>query len=142
MSLKQMLRASNTRVRLGVGLVLAGLFCIQCTRSDATRSNGLVAVAGGQTVGQVSPARLAEIERLAKQDHIALLRQCIDNYKAKYQDYTVTFSKTERINGQLRPEQQIDVKFRDRPFSVASATDSKNSSRNAVDTPAGQSHRP
>ncbi len=99
--------------------MLAALFCIQCTRSEATKTNSVVAVADGQTVGHVSAQRMAEIERLAAKDHILLLRQCLENYDAKYQDYTCTFCKTERINGQLRPEQQIDVKFRDTPFSVA-----------------------
>ena len=35
MSWKRMLRSTNSRVRLGVGLLLAALFCIQCTPSDA-----------------------------------------------------------------------------------------------------------
>lgn len=118
MPLKRLFKPSNARIRLGVGLVLAALFCIQCTRSEATRS-GQVAVMGGQTIGHISSQRLAELEKLARTDHRSLLRQGLQNYQAHYQDYTCTFSKTERINGQIRPEQQVDVKFRESPFSVA-----------------------
>ena len=35
--LRNLLNPTNRRIRLFVGLLLAGLFCIQCTRSEAIR---------------------------------------------------------------------------------------------------------
>jgi len=119
MTLRRYLRPTNARLRLAVGGVLAALFCIQCTRSDALRGGSLAqAVTPGSAAG-VSPRRLAELERLARTDHIALLRLAREYYRKNYRDYTCTFVKQERINGQLRPEQHIAVKFLEQPFSVA-----------------------
>lgn len=119
MSFMRAFRPTNSRVRLGVGLILAALFCIQCTRSEAVRDDNVVTVVDGKTIGHVSPARLAELEKLAKTNQIELLKQSIEHYRVSYQDYTCTFSKTERIDGQLRATQKVDVKFRQAPFSVA-----------------------
>ncbi len=119
MSLKRVFRPTNTRIRLGVGLVLAGLFCIQCTRSVAVRSSSFVTAVSGHTVGQTSEQQARQFERLAAEDHIALIKLALEHYRSNYQDYTCTFVKQERINGQLRPEEWIKVKYMDRPFSVA-----------------------
>lgn len=119
MSLKRILRPTNTRIRLGVGLVLAGLFCIQCTRSDALRGSSFVTAVSGQTIGQNTPQQVRELERLAAEDHVALLQRALAHYRDSFQDYTCTLIKQERINGQLRPEQWIEVKYVDRPFSVS-----------------------
>jgi len=69
MLMNRLFRPTNSRIRLSVGLVLAGGFCLSWTR------------AGG--------------------------------------DYTCTFIKQERISGQLKAEQWMDVKFAEKPFSVA-----------------------
>lgn len=118
MSFMRVFRPTNSRIRLWVGLILATLFCIQCTRSEAVRDENVVTVVDGKTIGHVSPARLAELEKLAKTNHVELLKQAMDHYRASYQDYTCTFCKTERVDGQLRATQKIDVKFRQKPFSV------------------------
>lgn len=119
MSPKRILRPTNTRIRLAVGIVLAGLFCIQCTRSDALRSSSFVTAVSGETIGQKSPRQVRELERLAAEDHVALLQRALAHYRDSFQDYTCTLIKQERINGQLRPEQWIEVKYADRPFSVS-----------------------
>jgi len=121
MPARRVFRITNNRVRLGVGLVLVGLFCIQCTHPDAERDGKVIAGVSGQTAGKVSAEKQKALEALARTDHVALLKQAIGHYRASYQDYTCTFMKTERIDGRQRDEQEIRVKFRDKPFSVAMA---------------------
>lgn len=119
MLLKRVIRLTNIRIRLVVGLLLAAMFCLQCIQPDVFSSDMQVMAIAGSSVEAASPDRLKELERLAKTDHIGLLRQALANYRSSYQDYTCTFTKQERINGQFRDEQQIEVKFLDKPFSVA-----------------------
>jgi len=118
-SIRRVFKASNTRTRLAVGLLLAALFCIQCTRSDAFRSRKLFAAISNRSEGRITPAQLKHLEKLARTDHIALLKLALAHYDRNYHDYTCTFIKQERISGRLKDEQWIDVKFMDKPFSVA-----------------------
>lgn len=114
MWLKRIVHPTNNRARLVVGLLLAALFCIQCTRSEAFRTNPLITDAlgaGGASAGQ--------LERLARKDHVALLKFALKTYSENYRDYTCTFIKQERLNGQLKREQWIEVKYVEEPFSVA-----------------------
>jgi len=119
MSLRRILRPTNTRLRLGVGLVLAGLFCIQCTRSDAVRDRSYMGVVSGQAIGEVPAQQIRRLEQLAAEDHLRLLALALENYRDSYQDYTCTFIKQERINGQLRPAETVEVKYLEKPFCVS-----------------------
>ena len=119
MALKRYLRPSNLRVRLVVGLALAVVFCLQCSQTQANRSSQFVTAVGGNSVGEQPGAVVNELERLARTDHVALLKKALEHCQQNYQDYTCTFIKQERVNGQLGPEQWIDVKFMEKPFSVA-----------------------
>jgi hypothetical protein len=118
MGFKRALRPTNRKVRLLVGLLLAGLFAIQCTRTEAWKeSSGVIAV-DGHAIG--TNADIAnKIEKLAKTDHIALLEMCLKNCQDKYQDFTCTFTKQEVISGVSKGQQVMDVKFMAKPFSVA-----------------------
>ena len=116
--LKPMLRLTNRRVRFMVGLLLAGLFCVQCTRTDAVSESRFVTSVSGRPVGATSADVLNKLEKMAKSDHVALLQFCLENYQNSYRDYTCTFSKQERMGGDLKPEQVMNVKFMDSPFSV------------------------
>lgn len=60
----------------------------------------------------------AEMERLAKNDPIAFLQECIRRYDREVQGYTTTLSKHERIEGSIHPSELIEVAFREKPFSV------------------------
>jgi len=109
--LKKILRPTNRRVRVFVGLLLAGLFCIQCTQSVTV---------GGSKLEKASTAEAGDkLEKLAKEDHIAFLEMCLRNYDEKYHDYTCTLIKQEIIRGAQKPEQWMNVKFSEKPFSVA-----------------------
>ena len=115
MSLKQILRPSNRRVRYLVGLLLVGLFCIQCIHPTDTTST--VAIA---TIRDADPKAAAQkIVDLAKTDHIALLKYCLDHYNKTCRDYTCTLIKQERISGVLGAEQEVQAKYKESPFSVA-----------------------
>jgi len=109
--LKKLLHPTNRRVRVFVGILLAGLFCIQCTQS--------VSVGGSKLETATTATATEKIEKLAREDHIALLEMCLDNYNKNYRDYTCTLIKQEVIRGTRKPEQWINVKFTEKPFSVA-----------------------
>ncbi len=117
--LKYLFRPTNRRVRLMVGVFLAVLFCIQCTRTEAFRESRYISVMGGKAFGKNAPDVVSEIETLAKSNHIALLEKCLKNYEASYRDFTCTFIKQERIRGTLKAEQHINVKHLTTPFSVS-----------------------
>jgi hypothetical protein len=116
---KSWFRPTNRRVRLVVGLLLAGLFSVQCTRTSAWRESDVVTPVDGKVVGANSSDVVQKVDRLARSDHAELLAYCLDNARGRYRDYTCTFVKQERIGGQLKDAQHIEVRFLDDPFSVA-----------------------
>ena len=66
-----------------------------------------------------SPDELSrQIVALAENDHIALLEMAVDRYDRTIRNYTGTFTKQERIKGELGPVQVIAFKFRQEPFSL------------------------
>ncbi len=109
----------NHRIRLLVGVFLAGLFCIHCTHSEAVKNpREKVVHVSGKEVGGNSPGVIKKVVALAKSDHMALLEYCLKNYERSYADYTCTFVKQERMAGKLGAPQVVEVKFMDDPFSV------------------------
>ncbi len=119
MTLKRIFRPTNRRIRLAVGVLVAGLFCIQCTRSEAFRQSRFVVPISGKTIGTNAPGVTEEVIELAKTDHIALLKYCLASYDQRYRDYTCTLIKQERIDHHIGQEQELHAKFRGEPFSVA-----------------------
>ena len=119
MKVKRLFEPPNRRVRILVGLLLAGLFSVQITHTEALRKPDSVSAISGRLVGVPGPSSLSRLEELAKTDHIALLEYCLENYRANFRSYTTTLVKQERINGAIGKEQTIDVKFMQSPFSVA-----------------------
>ena len=122
MSLQNLLRRTNRKVRVLVGLMLVGLVFVACTRTEGdAESTGLISAVDGKVIGHNAPAVLDKVEHLARTDHAALLSFCLDNYAARFKDYTCTFIKQERIGGSLGEEQWTNVKFMQSPYSVAMA---------------------
>ncbi|MFP3937447.1 MAG: DUF1571 domain-containing protein [Phycisphaerae bacterium] len=105
-------------MRLVVGLLLAGLFSVQCTQSSGWKDSDVVSAVNGAAVGANSSETVGKIDELARKDNIALLEWCLENARGRYRDYTCTFVKQERIGGRLKDAQQMDVKFLSEPFSV------------------------
>ena len=117
MSIRKLVRPTNGRIRLAVGLGLLALICIQCVNpTEAVRETDLFGSARIDTASEPVAQRL---ETLAATDPIALLTLCIKHYDKTIGDYTCTFIKRERIQGKDGASQEIRVKFLDRPFSVA-----------------------
>lgn len=114
---RKILRLTNRRARLLVGLFLAGLFCVQCMPTDANSDSTVKQVIDGKVIGGANDK--AAIEKMAKTDHVALLEYCLKHYNATYKDYTCTLIKQERIRGTLGAEQWVQVKFLEKPFSVS-----------------------
>ncbi|MCE5325714.1 MAG: DUF1571 domain-containing protein [Planctomycetaceae bacterium] len=121
MNAKDFFAPRNRRVRLLVGLLLAVLFCVQCTRVMIQPDKYISVIPGEEVVKAEKQAADAQISKLAKDNHIALLEKCLDNYKNTISSYRCTLVKQERIGGSLLPEQVVDVKFMQSPFSVAMA---------------------
>ena len=119
MMLRSILHPSNRRIRLIVGVLVAGLLCVQCTRSEAFRQSRFLVALSGEVLTANAPEVSTEVARLAKTDHIALLEYCLAACQGRYQDYTCTLIKQERIGGRVSNEQEIAVKFVSDPFSVA-----------------------
>ncbi|MFW6132483.1 MAG: DUF1571 domain-containing protein [Planctomycetota bacterium] len=119
MELLKRLHPTNRSVRILVGLLLAALFLVQCTRTDAVREGGVVRAVDGKALGETDPEVLAKVERLGKTDHAALLSYCLEQYEGRFANYTCTFVKQERIGGTLQKPQTIEVKFAESPYSVA-----------------------
>jgi hypothetical protein len=60
----------------------------------------------------------ATMERLARTDPVAFLENCLRRYDREVRGYTATMVKQERIKGDLRPTEVVEVSFQEKPFSV------------------------
>ena len=58
------------------------------------------------------------MERLAKTDALAFLEKCLLRYEREVKGYTAKLKKHERVHGKMQPAEEIDVSFREKPFSV------------------------
>lgn len=118
--LRRVFRPTNRRVRIIVGLFLAGLFWIQCTKTEAVREEPKhVRIVDGE-VRKASTEVADHVINLAKAgEHIEALNYCLNHYQGRYQDYTCTLIKQERLRGKVGKVQTVAVKFRNKPFSVA-----------------------
>lgn len=93
--------------------------CLGSDRAEIPRRVPPVQVLAGAVPdhGQALPS-LADMERLAKQDPIAFLENCLLRYAREVKGYSLTLKKQERINGTNYPREIIEVHFRDQPHSV------------------------
>jgi len=60
----------------------------------------------------------AQLERLAREDPVAFLENCLRRYQRNVKGYTCTFLKQERIGDKVQRTETIDVAFREEPYSV------------------------
>lgn len=117
--LRRILGSGNRRARIFVGLLLVGLFCLQCIGPGGDHTVVQIAQAIGD---QETPEQAAaKARKLAATDHVALLEYCLSHYQKRSGDFRCTFVKQERIGGKIGAEQEVAVKFRRTPFSVAMA---------------------
>jgi len=101
----------------GVAFVaLAMLF--QCHRAQLwSQLPGQVVQVGAEEIA-VEFAPADKYEQLARRDPIEFLQTCRREYDRRVTDYRCLFIKRERVNGAMSSEQEIDVAYREKPFSV------------------------
>lgn len=59
------------------------------------------------------------IETKLRSAPLSFLHDLLQRYESTVRDYSCTFIKRERVNGRLRPEQEMVARFKEDPFSVA-----------------------
>ncbi len=102
-----------------VGLLLMVGFCVQSRLFSADEVPG-ARVSSGSTYAldqSLAPA-VDPFVANAIADPVGVFRTALDHYKQTVFDYSCTFEKQEMVGGQIRDEQVIQVKFREKPYSV------------------------
>ena len=112
------LRYGASRVRLAVGVSLLVAFCIECWPVGEPQASAAALPLVQPAVAAVKADAGDPYEKLVATAPLSLLEKGLQRCERSIRDYTVTFTKQERIGGKLRPEQQIEVKFKEEPFSV------------------------
>ncbi len=115
------MQVSNRKRHALVGLLISAGLGVQCHQlaqggEGPTGAVNVVAVRSAALASHVAAAD--PLEHLARTDPLAFLQRCRDRYDQAVQDYSCTFVKQERIGNRLTPEQVIQVKFREAPFST------------------------
>ncbi|MBI4717985.1 MAG: DUF1571 domain-containing protein [Planctomycetes bacterium] len=97
---------------VGFGVALGGGACVAPSRPPIELSARLEYPTAGPSL------RLPREQRLASSDPLAFLRQCLTKCARDIRDYRCVMTKQERIDGVLSAEQEVEVAFREAPFSV------------------------
>jgi len=71
-----------------------------------------------QSRDSVTGSQADDLQRLAAADPLQFLKMCQRHYDETITDYRCVFILQERLNGRLGPEQEMEVMFRQSPFSV------------------------
>ena len=113
-------KRGNWYSRIGLGVAICALLVLLAgsNRSADMNYSGQVLAASNLPIYNMEAERQAEIERLASEDPLALLRLAQKNYQNFVRDYVCTFIKQERIEGHLNKEERTRVCFKEAPFSV------------------------
>lgn len=119
-------KMARAKVRIGLLVVLVAAVVIGLHLSNTTATHKIVdpvvVTVDNEHILTRQPSRLEKIRTLAESDHLALLEMAIEEYAARGDDdYSCTLIKQENIRGKMSDRQEIDVKFREKPFSVAMA---------------------
>jgi hypothetical protein len=80
-----------------------------------------IASTGPSQLPDVKPGELASadrMEKLAKDDPVEFLNKCLGRYNRDVKGYSLSMQKQERIGDKLEKKEIVDVKFREKPFSV------------------------
>jgi hypothetical protein len=65
------------------------------------------------------PPDAEQMGRLARERPLEFVEECLRRYRRDVRGYTLTMTKEERINGQLEKPEEMEVAFREQPYSVA-----------------------
>ncbi len=113
-------QGSNWCSRIGLGFAICTVLVILAsTNRCADQSYRSQALAAGQALPVSEEITIQlELERLALENPLELIRLVRRNYHKSVRDYTCTFIKQERINGHLKDPETIRVCFKEAPFSL------------------------
>lgn len=78
----------------------------------------LTAVVSAAPEDRVALPGSATMDRLARTDAIAFLENCLKRYDDDVRGYQALLHKQERAEGKLKGSEEIEVSFREKPFSV------------------------
>ncbi|MGB0716369.1 MAG: DUF1571 domain-containing protein [Phycisphaerae bacterium] len=111
---------SNTWIRfVAISLLAASIAipAVSCRQSSTKPIKVSQEKKNTQTDWQL-PATALEQQQLASEQPLGFLEACLAHYDDNINDYRCRFVKQEKIDGTWGPEQHIDIKFRESPFSV------------------------
>jgi len=93
---------------------LVGLLCAELAMND----NVPPVLIKAPVVQAKEPAQIDTFEHLVHTDPLSALIQARSNHVYAVRDYTCTFVKQEMLDSGMSKEQEINVKFRQAPYSV------------------------
>ncbi len=107
--------SARRRLQFLLGLVLLGLFLADYQFGDdhVPVLNAVAPVVLAKEVVSADP-----FENMIRTDPLAALIEARTNHVRKVKDYQVTFVKQEALPSGMSAEQEIQVKFRNEPYSV------------------------
>lgn len=106
---------AQRRIRLTVGLVLAAVLYLQYQFSG---ENEVVLSAGSPIVLAANPVSADPFETLIRNHPLEALIEARAAHLRQVKDYTCTLVKQEILPSGMSEEQEIDVQFRQAPYSV------------------------
>ncbi len=106
---------TQRRIRLLVGLSLAGILYLQF---GLTGDNEVVLRQGSPILLAAERDTVEPFERLIRRDPLSALIQARALHLRQVKDYQCTLVKQEALPSGMSQEQEIDVKFRQEPYSV------------------------
>jgi hypothetical protein len=102
-------------------VLVASLFAFNAVSCRQTSANPVTMSAlndSGAPATLEMPANTEQRRLLVSKDPLAYLKACRESYDQSIQDYRCRFIKQERIDNKWGLEQHIDIRFREKPFSV------------------------
>ena len=107
-----------SRIVVGVTICVLLTSMAASNRSiDRSYRNQVLAAARPVSYSPVEE-RQTELERLAREDPIRLLKLSQKSYQNSVRDYVCTFIKQERVDGHLKEQEKMRVCFKEAPFSA------------------------
>jgi hypothetical protein len=106
---------TQRRIRLFVGLALAAILYVQF---ELSAENVVVLGPGLPTLYAAERNTAEPFERRIRRDPLAALIEARDLHVQQVKDYQCTLVKQEALPSGMSEEQEIDVKFRQEPYSV------------------------
>jgi hypothetical protein len=106
---------TQRKIRLLVGLALAGILYVQF---ELAGENEVVWRPGSPTVVAAERETAEPFERRIRRDPLSALIEARELHRQNVKDYQCTLVKQEALPSGMSEEQEIDVKFRQEPYSV------------------------